>query len=538
MRSHALAGFGTNLRLALRRDRFTLPGAFLGSAFLLGMTSASFVSLYPDVEDRQGMALTIDNPGSTFLLGRVYHAQDYTWGVMTGHQEMVFSAIAAALVCGFLAVRHTRTEEETGRADLIAAAPVGRFVTLATAAVQVLLLALCVTVTMTVALVAQGQEAVDLAGALTFALAACSVGLAFGGVGAVAAQVTTSARAARGIVGMAVAVAFVVRGIADTSTDAAWMAWLSPIGWAQKSHPWDTDDLAPVALCAGVAIGLFAVAAWLNRGRDVGAGAFASRPGRRTATRALTTPSGLAGRLSRASIVGWTVGFVGFALAYGPVLGDAEDFLTQTPVLAELLPSAADAGGIGLFAAVVIALGSIVLAIPAVGPISRLVKDETSGRTVALLANGVSRLGWYVRTLLLALATALGIGVLFGIALGATAVRVAGIDSLFADIVVGVVGYVGAIAVVLGLGGFLAGWVPRLFGIVWGFVAFTVVVFYFADLMDWPTWVSNISPFTHVTARPGETSSDATAQVVLWVAAVALGALGAVGYRRRDVAGH
>src|SRR5690625_2994992 len=72
------AGLGTLIRFALRRDRLRLPLWILGIVLAAVGSAASFPATYPDAEARLGALLTIDNPGTTALIGSVYGDGEYT----------------------------------------------------------------------------------------------------------------------------------------------------------------------------------------------------------------------------------------------------------------------------------------------------------------------------------------------------------------------------------------------------------------------------------------------------------------------------
>src|SRR6202007_3077557 len=71
------------------------------------------------------------------------------------------------------------------------------------------------------------------AGSVALALGIGCCGLAFTGIAAVAAQLTWSARTARGIALAALGVAFVLRGVGDSAGVAgpSWLSWASPLAW-------------------------------------------------------------------------------------------------------------------------------------------------------------------------------------------------------------------------------------------------------------------------------------------------------------------
>ncbi|WP_203567369.1 ABC transporter permease [Aestuariimicrobium ganziense] len=530
-------GWGYATAVALRRDRVRLLATVIGLGAMMVLLVTSLVTLYPDEAARAGAALTLDNPGSTFLVGRIYHGHDYHWGIMTGHETLVVMAVAVAIGSIMVVTRHTRAEEESGRTELLLSGVVGRHVPLLAGLTVAVAFNVVIAVVMTGVLLAVGEPSIDLAGSAVYGAAVGMVGLVFAGVAAVAVQLASTARAANAMASAVLAASFLLRGVADVSPGASWLAWTSPLGWAQRSYPWHLDRWWPLVIGVAVAVLLALVGLAVSASRDLGAALRPPRPGRAQATSALPHPVGLALRLHRGVLIGWAVGLVVFGLVYGPVLGDAEEFLTQMPLLIDFMPEAAQAGGVRLFAAILVALVAVVCCVPAGQALTRMLSDETAGRTAPLLSGGTTRLGWYLAGVAVAALTAAVTTLAFGLAVGGTAVQVTGERALFGDIVVASVQQWSALAVVIGVAAVLVGWLPRASWLLWLLVIWCGVVLYFAELLDWPQWVRWSSPFDHLVARPAETGDDLTARLVQWGLAVVLVAVGAVGYRRRTIDG-
>lgn len=526
-----LAGLGTLLRFALRRDRMRLPAWILGITLAVVSTAVSFPAIYPTAEDRLGALATIDNPGTTALIGAVYGDGDYTYGIMVGHELLGLIAITAALMSIFTFVRHTRAEEETGRAELVRAAVVGRHSAAVCAVVVVLAANVVLALALAVGLGSLGIETITWQGSLLFGAAVGTVGLVFAGVAAVAVQLTESARTASSAAGLMLAGAYALRAIGDVSNET--ISWFSPIGWAQATQTYWADDWAPLGIALLAAVLLLAVAVLLGRRRDVGAGVFGTRPGPATAGPLLGGPFGLAWRLSRGTVVGWSIGLLVFGLMYGPVLSEASTFLEDLPIMAEFLPDA-DAGGAELFGATVIAVCAILCAVPALQVMLRLRGEESAGRAGPLLTTPLSRLRWLGASLLLALlagalvlaATGLGIGLGAGWSMSDA--------GWVGSSVVAALSYLPAVAVCVALTALLVGLVPRAAGWAWALVVLAAVAMYFGGILDLPQWLIDVSPFSHVPQQP---AADFDGAPLAWLAlvAVALAAGGLAGIRRRDV---
>ena len=112
------------LRLVLfqaRRDRVTLPVWILGITLLSFATSTAVTTQFGD-EAAQAAILTLaaSNPAFLFLRG----LPDGTGvGAVVFFQGYAFTAVLAGLMSAFQVVRHTRSDEELGRAELLGAVP-------------------------------------------------------------------------------------------------------------------------------------------------------------------------------------------------------------------------------------------------------------------------------------------------------------------------------------------------------------------------------------------------------------------------------
>ena len=112
----------------------------------------------------------------------------------------------------FLVVRHTRAEEESGRAELLRATVTGRHA--ATAAAVLVAAAASVLVGVLDAAVLLAND-LPAEASLLHGAELTGVGLVFTAVAAAAAQVTAGARAALGIAGAVLGATFLLRGIGD-----------------------------------------------------------------------------------------------------------------------------------------------------------------------------------------------------------------------------------------------------------------------------------------------------------------------------------
>jgi ABC-2 type transport system permease protein len=536
-----LTGTGRLVRLALRRDRVLLPVWVLGLSALLVLTVVSIVGLYDTEADRlqyatvaatNAIARAVDGPMSGTSLGAI---------VMT--EVFGFLAVLVGIMSVQAVVRHTRLDEETGRAELVGSAIVGRHARLVAALLVALLANLAIAFASTLTLVLAG---LPWTGSLLAGLAFGGIGLTFGAVAAITAQVSATARGANGLGGLAIGVAFLVRAVGDalgTVDDtgvrvvSAWPSWLSPIGWGQQLRPFGGDHAWLLVLPVVAVLVLVTTAFVLTGHRDVGAGMRPVRPGPATASARLTSPTGLAWRLQRGPLVAWGAGLLVAAAAFGGISEEVDDLLETSDELVALLGEmGASDVLLDLYAAFMMALLGLVAGAYLTQAVLRVRAEEVAGRAEPVLATAVGRGRYLASHLALAVVGVTLVLVLVGVVAGTVGGLVTGEwGGRFGDWVLAAVVSLPAILVLGAVAVAAVGWLPRVaVPAAWTAVVLSLVVGQFGGLFDLPQAVLNVSPFTHVPAVPAE-DLRWLPLLVLTAVAAAIASVGVVGWRRRDL---
>lgn len=526
----AVAGVAPLVRLALRRDRVRIPVWALALGLTVASTVPALDAAYPTAADRAARAQLMTNPAAIVMAGPGYGLDDYTLGAMVANEISLTLIVAASIMSVLMVVRHSRMEEESGRAELVRAAVVGRSAPAVAALITTALANALVALVIWLGLVGTGLEATD--GAL-LAVAVGATGLVFGAIALVAAQLTEHARAASGI-GMAVlGVAFLVRAIGDVQVQyGGTLSWFSPIAWGQQTRPFANGRWWPLLLSlalAGIALWLAQV---LGARRDFGAGLLPQRAGRATASSALRSPLAMAIRQAWPSFVGWTVGLVVGGAAFGSLIEAMITELADNPLMDQLL------GGEAGAAEAMFALFVPYLVIPAIGygltGVLRLRSEELEGRAEIVLARPVSRYRWLGANLAVTAVAALVALLLGGLAMGAAGAAATGDASWTGRVTVATIGYAPALLLVLALAALLFGAWPRMTALVWAVVAWMTVAVVLGALLDVPDWTLWLSPVAQTPAAPQE-ALTAAPLVIMSVAALILALLAMATFRRRDV---
>ncbi len=517
------------LRLYLRRDRVTLPlWVLLLSVPLATVYVGSIEKVYPTQAARAGFAASImASPAQRALYGQVYNDSLGAVGIWKAGMFHLLIGVAVILTV----IRHTRADEESGRTELVNSTAVGRYASLSAA----LMLSFGASIA-TGAIGAAGLLTTDIppGGSVAFGAELAGSGLVFTAVAAVAAQLSPSARFARGAAFAVLAAAFTLRAIGDAGDGK--LSWLSPLGWSLQVRPYAGDRWWVLLLHLATTAALTVVAYRLLAGRDVGAGLIAERAGPGSAGAGLRGVVGLTWRLDRGSLVLWTVGLCLYGVVMGSVVHGIGDELGDSTVARDIV---ARIGGTSAleqaFIAVAFTMMGMAAAAFAVSLTLRLHQEESGQRAETTLAGAVSRTRWLASHLVAAL---------FG---SAVAMLVAGVAAgLIYGIAAGDIG--GKLAVVVGTAAAqlpavwllaavtvaLFGLAPRFTPVAWGVLVGFIALYLLGSLSGFPQWLLDLGPFAHI---PRVGVGGFSVVPLLWLLALdaALVALGVATFRRRDV---
>lgn len=529
-----LAGAPALLRLMLRRDRMRLSLWVLGIG-LMGFYFAGAIQVVAeDQAQLTQMTTMFADPVGRLMTGPAYgmEAPSFERFYATGY--ILFLFILTALMSIFTVVRHTRAEEQTGRAELLRANAVGRHATLTAAALLVLLADVLVGLLVTGGALAAGYAT---AGSLLVGAATVAVGVFFAGAATATVQLSASSRGASAMAGALLGLAYLIRMGGDMAEQGgSALSWFSPLGWSQQTAPYVHDRWWPLLPLAGCAVAFLWLGYWLSTRRDVEASLMPSRLGRAGARPSLGTPTGMAHRVLRGGLRGWTVALVLTALLFGSY---AESMIDAADALPEEFAAvfSGDSMMLGYLAYIALFLALFVAA-AGVSGLSQLRGEETHGRAELTLSAPMSRTRWLAAHLTVLL---LGLGLMLlltglGTALGALAVLGEDGAQHVDDLVLASLHQAAPVLAIVGIVVALFGWLPRLAGPVgWLLLGYAAVMINFGSLLELPAVLEDLNVFGHLARFPVED--------VAWTPVLMLGGigvvgivLGAIGWNRREVA--
>jgi ABC-2 type transport system permease protein len=529
----SLTGTGTLIRFILRRDRIRIPIWIIAFAITMAGTTAIFPDTYPTDADRQTRATLIENPAMRILLGPVFGTEDYTFGAMMASEMLGLAAVVVALMSIFMIVRHTRAEEESGRAELVQASIVGRYAGLTAALVVTALANILIGLASGLAMYVTLVE-LDLQGSLLFGAAMAATGIIFAAITAVTVQINEFTRGASGMSIAILGVTYVVRGFGDMLENV--LMWTPPFGLTLQVGPFVEDRIWPIFLTLGFSAALIGLAFYLSARRDVAASLRPPKPGPAHASGALRAPLGLTLRLQRGSIISWGVGLILFGMAYGTMVDEIGEMYAENPMVVDYFAAL----GLSLeqitdsVISMFVMFFGLIASIFAVGTITRLRTEETSLRAENVLATAVSRIRWAGEAVVVGLiAPALAI-VAAGAGAGLVYASVTGDGSDAWPVIGAATVYVPALWIAVGVAIAVFGLIPRAMALAWLIPAYGFFALMIGPLLGLPDWFYNLSPFEYVPRVPSA-DFELFPLVVMTLIAAALISAGLFGIRRRDM---
>ena len=512
----------------LRTTSFALLFALVGYANVVGYRHS-----YPSVGDRLRFAKSFGSNRAVELFYGAPHDLLTVGGYAAWRVGGTLSVFAA--VWGVLAtVGALRGEEDAGRQELVLAGAIGR-----RGAYLATLGATFAGATLLGTALFLGLVAAHLptAGSAYLALAAMAPAAVFAGVGALVSQLAATRRLALELSLAVVAIAFLLRVVADTSRTLGSLRWTTPLGWSEELRAFAGPRPAVLVLSALAALLLLAAAGLIAERRDVGDALLRGRDSAPPRLRLLSSPLAFALRSGRSSLVAWLVGIGAFALVVGILSTSFTNANLPANLRDELRKVAGaslttPAGALGFYFLL------FVLAISLFGcsQVAAVRREEADQQLETLFAEPASRSRWLGDRLFLAAAGASAAALTAGLlAWAGSASRHAGVSLL--RLLEAGVNCLPTALLFLALGAFAFAFLPRAAtGIAYGLVTLAFLWQLFGPLLGAPHWLLELTPFAHVGLVPAQPFRAGAAAAMLGVAALAAAA-SMVGFRSRDLVG-
>nr|WP_312579225.1 hypothetical protein [Sedimentibacter sp.] len=412
MKKNHFEGTENLLKLYFRRDRIILPIWILLVPMVV-YGQISFVKAMPDWQ--VFIAELSQSPLTSALLGPVVPLKlegAILWRGML--QACITVMFGAALTM----IRHTRTEEMSGRNELILGRPVGRYANLSAAYILScggsLIAGLLTAVFLMVTGFAWGASM--LAG-LTIAASGCI----FAGIGGLCAQIFAHSGSARGTVFGVYGLTMVAMVINNMRGGATYWAWLAPEAWFRITVPFGENNAWPLLFFILLSALPMILSYRLFDRRDMGAGLIEQKEGSAEASPHFNSPMAFAWRRHKISILTWSIGMAYLGGAMGVAVPGISEAISSTfSQMNSWGAAVAKLGNQEAFVAILIYILGLMagLSVFAITAVQSLWKEEKEHYADMVLSQPVSRSKWMGSYLTVAFAGSTLILLALGLASG------------------------------------------------------------------------------------------------------------------------
>lgn len=523
-------------RLNLRRDRFNILIWALALAGLMAGVAFKFEGIYGTPQSIASIQTTLHSPAMKALFGSFDTALNKSSDVFAT-EMLIFMAIVMIAMNIYFAVRITRGEEDKGLTELISAHAIGRGANFYAATTELILINLTLGILYSVGIQFSGMAGVTAQGSWLIGLGLGAMGLLFGMVGMLMAQLFDNSRSATIMSYFIFGIMYVARMYTDIKNPD--QTWWVPLGWIEKIDAFHGNNWLPVLLMVLLSVVLWGLALLYNRTRDIGSGLITVQFGKQRASWLLRGPITLVERLQRHSTIIWIVALFILGTTYGSIFDTIGNILKTNPTMQQVFGKAAVQSAnhqiLLNFVSVISVVMAALASLPALIAVNKLRGDNNRGYLESVYAKALSRThifsGYLLNSIVVGIVSFAAS--LLGLYLAGNAVLTHG-DLSLNTYVHTFVAVAPTITIAIGVAALLNGLAPRLNWISWIYLGYGFFASYLGKLIKMPDWSTKLNGLGWTNEVPLHSVNYTNVSVMLLIT-LGLIIIGAWGYRRRDL---
>jgi ABC-2 type transport system permease protein len=329
-------------------------------------------------------------------------------------------------------------------------------------------------------------------------------------------------------------VLYVIRGAANSVSDADWMKRFTPFGWSDLLNPVLGPKPAWIIPTVVFATIFTCLAIYAVGRRDLSSALIRQSDAARSRFLLLASPFAFALRRSSWTIVWWGVGTVFFAAFFAAVANLGSNLAEDSPAFKQVFSADAANDFKLAFLGAGTMFTAVIMLIMVTTMFSAVRREEARTYLDNLLVQPVHRTHWLLGRLALIAGTFTAISLLIGITVWSIA-NSEGIAVSLTSCLQGQISLMGIMLLVLGIGVCVYGFVPRLATAAMSIVIGWAFIFDILDvLFHLSDWMKKTSILTFIPSNPSK-NPDWVALAWLVAIGVALIGVGVVRFRKRDI---
>lgn len=530
MKKEYFVGTKELLYLYIRRDRLRLLIWILLPVLMLIFHSITMVSLSAGKD-----IISFLNEFNEDVLISAIHGPIMSLDLEGAILWRAVSPITLFLGIGAIltVIRHTRTDEETGRTEFIRSFSVGQYANLTAAMLLVTLLILLSSMLMTIQMKVIGG---DIKGTFIFGATIFFSGIFYGGIGLLACQLKNTSLGSRNIGTIFLGLGLLINILNNMGGGATSLKLLSPVAWTRITTPFSGGNVLGLVYCFIISVIPAFLAYALSVKRDIGGAIFMDQTGPAVAKQSFNSPLALAWKTHKGMLMGWITTIV---LVIGA-------FASISPSMSGSISSAFEeiAGdnwmeGMTmdlLFLNIMIYILSIFVGLYSLLSMNNLKKEEIDGRNEIILDKKIKRKKYMFSFVLVSLFGSAIILITMGLIAGIVySMTTNNFGSEFRQIFIMSVSKIPAVWILIGAFSMFYGLIPKLTDIcwvLWGSFSFLEIAWE-GGIINWS--IMQLSPFasSHYTIHVNNLSIRLLMGIL--IGSGILISIGIVGYQKRDI---
>lgn len=529
---------GLLLRLNVKRD---LKYSVIWLAVIMFMMISGLIKLtdvYGDTNSIQQLVSMMSTPIMTTMFGKVPEINHYNTAILFGAIMIPMMGVLMGMMNIQIAGNGARREEAEGVTELIRATSVKTETPLLLVMVELLVLNIVTTLLIYGSLLILPMQGANAGTSLLLAGILVMIGLFFGSVTLVIAQLFADARTVSMVSFAILGLSYVLRMVID-ARGLYDFVWLSPFNWLESTQVYFGNHLRYMTLPLILIVGFSILAVILVQRRDLNAGIIQTADqGRARAGITLRGFVSVLSRLELKGVIGWQLGIAFMAMIYGSLFNEVADMVASNQNLVKVLGLQKVQGMQDELFTRYMVMISLLLALLAImagfSVIQRQHKDAQIGVFDLLGSQPISRTKYFLTytvggQLVGIISWIIGYLVLW-VTASLTVERKLPIDLFMTAFW----GYLPMILLSLAIGAVFIGWLPRWFYGLYIYFGVMFLLTYMKHLLELPDWFLRLSPFGWTEDIPAMSVSQVTLWGMVIIGAILM-AIGWFGFRRRDL---
>jgi len=517
----------------------TIRGAIiigLLTGFIMGAQGLTYSKAFPTQASRDGLVASLKTvPGANFFSGEVADAaQPDSYAI---YKSIAMTTLIIGVWGLLVATRLLRGFEENGQTEVLEVGIVSsRRVSLhlLVGFAYSFIVSVLVAIGLITALSLGPDVNLSFSGAVLMTAAVYLPGIFFATLGAFVSQLAlTRGRAITyGLVPLTVL--YVIRGTANSVSNADWMKRLTPFGWSDLLNPVLSPEPAWMVPTITLSVLFVILAIYAVGKRDLSSALIRQSDTARSHFLMLGSPFSFALRRSSWTVLWWGLGILFFAAFFAAVANLGSNLAEDSPAFKQMFSANAANDFKLAFLGAGTMFTTIILLIMTTTMFSNMRGEEAKMYLDNLLVQPMRRTQWLLGRLMIIVGSFATISLLVGITTW-TIAKAEGITVSLVTCLQGQISLIGVMLFVLGIGVLVYGFVPRIATAAMGIVIGWAFIFdILSMLFHLSEWLKKTSILTFIPANPSK-SPDWTAFVWLVAIGVVLTGIGIARFTKRDV---